>query len=492
MIANIKTPTADKILQTFTFTTQVGKTFNDFATQGQKLIMECILNRGIQVEDKFFNRVHLMAHTRYGKSIAVAAAVAVRASVKCEKWAIVAPTKDQAQIIMDYLLFFSVNDPIISALLADDVSASKIKKEQLTQRRSRSHLTYINGGEVRVYSPGQAMGQGAPNVVEDEAGLLSNNEDSKLFRMIGDDMDNFFIKIGNPWYSSDQETGQEHHFFSSFKDPNYFQIDIPIEQGIIDGRVTEKFHEEVKGKPNYDVLYRNVFPDNEKVDKDGYYPLFSHALLKRAMVEPFTVESVGNERLGADPADGGENESVIATRSMNLAKIIWRSTQHNNLQVADEVAMRGATIDDWFIDKQGVGSGTVRKLQERAEYFRKVNPINAGDVEALKNLPKEEHGEQFFNLRAYIFWSMRKWCEEGNKIERIEGLEKQLMALKYRNSKNGKIVIISKEELRKRGIDDLGLVDAISFTFAPKTKKAVMQHTQVVGGVKPYYPDLGW
>lgn len=489
MPANPPTPMADKILQMFKFTTQEGKSFNDMATAGQREIMEVILNRGMQGIDRWFNRIHLMAHTRYGKSLAVAAATAVRASVKKEKWAIVAPTKDQAQIIMDYLIYFSINDPIISQLLK--TSAKQLKNEHLTQRRSRSHITYINDGEVRVYAAGQVMGHGAPNVIQDEAGLLDNNEDSKSFRMLGDSTDNFFIKIGNPWFSNDQATGEEHHFYQSYKDPDYYQIDIPIERGIAEGRVTDKFHAEVKGKPNYEILYKNIFPDSNRVDKDGYYPLFTHSLLKRCMVEPGEFQSVGSERLGADPADGGENESVIATKSFNLARVIWRSTQHDNLQVADEVALRGKTIDDWFLDKQGVGSGTVRKLQRRAEYFRKVNPINAGDTECLKLLPKEEHAEQYFNLRAYIFWNMKLWAEQGNKIEKCEGIEKQLMALKYRNSKNGKIVIISKEELRKRGIFDLGLVDAISFTFAPKTKKVVPQNQQVTGGVEPYYPNLG-
>lgn len=485
----LKTPIADKMLQAFRFITQEGKVFNDVATPGQRLIMECILNRGIENNGVWFNRIHLMAHTRYGKSMAVGAAVAVRASVKKEKWAIVAPTKEQAQIIMDYLLYFSTNDPIISNLL--EVKATTIKKEQLTQRRSRSHITYLNGGEVKVYAMGQTMGQGARNVVEDEAGLIDNDNDSRIFRMLGDDTDNFLIKIGNPWFATDQATGEEHHFFKSYKDNTYFQIDIPVEQGIAEGRVTEKFHEEVKSKPNYAVLYKNTFPDAEKADRDGYYPLFTHTLLKRALVEPGTYESVGTEKLGADPADGGENESAIAIRSFNLARIIWRSTEHTNLQVADEVAIRGKNIEDWFIDKQGVGSGTVRKLQERAEYFRKVNPINAGDTQALKDMPPAEHPEMYYNLRAYIFWNLKLWVEQGNKIENCKGLEKQLLALKYKNGPNGKIIIISKEELRKRGIDDLGLVDAISFTFAPKTKKAMMQTAEVVGGVEPYYPDLG-
>ena len=33
----------------------------------------------------------------------------------------------------------------------------------LTQRRSRDHITFLNGGEIRTYSAGQVMGHGAQN-----------------------------------------------------------------------------------------------------------------------------------------------------------------------------------------------------------------------------------------------------------------------------------------------------------------------------------------
>lgn len=485
------TTRTDKILQTFTFVTKEGLNFNKIITPGQKEIMEIILSRGIEgMNEVWYNRVHVMAHTRFGKSMAIGAAVAVRASMKGEPWAIVAPTKDQAQIIMDYLIFFSVNDPIISALLK--VNAKQITNERLTQRKSRAHITYLKGGEVRTFSADQTMGFGSPNLILDEAGLITNEQESKSFRMLGDSTDNFLMKVGNPWDSIDQTTGEEHHFFQSYKDPSYYQIDIQIERGIAEGRVTEEYHNEVKKKPNYFILYKNTFPDTERRDKDGYIPLLGHTALKRALVEPGTIESAGAEIMGCDPADGGQNESVIAKRSMNLARIVLKTTDVDCLQFADKIATYGSDIDEWFIDKNGVGSGTVRKLQAQAKYFRKLNPINAGDNKPLKELPKEEQGDQFLNLRAYIYWKLKLWVEQGGKIEKVEGLEKQLLALKYKNNKQGKVIIISKDELHKRQIHDLGLADAISFTFAPRVKKIVVQNQQVSGGVQPYYPNIGF
>ena len=98
----IETPAVDKILQTFTLKTQEGLVLNSTIVQGQKEIAECILQRKAPDGKR---KVHVMAHTRYGKSIIVGACIAIRAAVKKEKWAIIAPTKEQAQIIMDYVLW---------------------------------------------------------------------------------------------------------------------------------------------------------------------------------------------------------------------------------------------------------------------------------------------------------------------------------------------------------------------------------------------------
>lgn len=486
----LPTPKTDKVLEFFRFKTKDGFLLNDVITPGQKEIMEAILTR--QAPDgSGRKRVHIMTHTRYGKSIAVAAATAIRASNKRERWAIVAPTKDQALIIMDYLIYFCVHDPILSKLLATD--AKILKEERITQRRARDHITFLDGGEVRVFHASQTMGFGAPNIILDEAGLITNKEEAKIFRMLGDSTDNFIVKIGNPWHSIDEETGQEHHFYISFRDPAYYTIDIDVERGIREGRITEKYHEEVKDKPHYEILYKNTFPEPDQTDKDGYLPLFSHKLLKNVFIEPGTVQAVGNKRLGADPADGGSNESVIAIRSLNLAKIVYISTAVDVLQFADDIITQGKDIDDWFIDKQGVGTGTIRKLQSQAQVWRKTHAINTGQPLPKDNpeVPKEDMG-QYLNLRAWIGWKFRVWLEQGGKIEKDEQLQKQMASMRYK-SQSGKLKLISKDELRKRGINDLGRYDAIAMTFCPKIKKVIINErtTAVQGGVQPYYPDLG-
>jgi hypothetical protein len=170
-----------------------------------------------------------MTHTRYGKSASVGSAVAVRASVKPEKWAIVAGTKEKARIIMDYIINYVLDDPILASQLTIDVPLERLRRE-----RSRDRLTFARRGEIRIYSAdsrnrqelgNSLMGFGAPNVVEDESALIDDDVHSKVMRMLGDNSaDNFLVKIGNPF--------RRNHFLKSFESDRYYKAFIDYLRGM--------------------------------------------------------------------------------------------------------------------------------------------------------------------------------------------------------------------------------------------------------------------
>ena len=251
-----------------------------------------------------FRSIHVMAATRFGKGLSVAAAVSIMASVKKQKWAIVAPTKEKAQIIMDYILVFCVNDPILSATLSD---LFVLRAEMLTNRRARSHITFLNGGEIRTYGAGQAMGHGAQNIILDEAALVEDEDEAKVFRMLGDNPHDFFImKIGNPFLNN--------HFKRSFLDKTYYKINIDAKRALEEGRLTEEILKEQKAKPFFNIMYWNIFPEAESRDKYSYLPLISDGLLKLSQTEE-TIDEHGSKILGGDPADTGSNEAEIGRAS---------------------------------------------------------------------------------------------------------------------------------------------------------------------------------
>lgn len=482
-LKDIKTPLAETILSLYHFETKEGFVLdNNTAAHGHKVIMECILGRRAPLNAPValldnesagvLKRIHLMAHTRYGKSLAIAAAVCVRASSKHESWAIVAGTKDQAQIIMDYVIQFSVNDPILKRLLLNE---REIKIERLAQRKKRDHLTYKLGGEIRAYGAGKdgtaVMGQGCANVIEDESGLINDNTQSKIFRMLGDHMDNFYMKVGNPFNNN--------HFKDAYLSDDYYHINIDYHQGLLDGRLTEKFVSECKTKPNFGVLYENIFPDAESMDAKGYLPLFTHNMLTRATVEDGEIQPWGTCKDGCDPADTGENEAVIARKWTNVIKVIFQSREVDNIQFATEIATRGYDSEEWVIDTVGVGSGTYNLLKTQQGVKHKALSFKGGMP--VPEGVQEKDINQFLNLRAYCYWQLKLYIDGGGKIVNHPDLKKLLM-VKYKTT-GTKIQIISKDELRKDpyNIDDLGIPDAISMCFAPI--KRVVAATGVRGGV---------
>lgn len=466
----IPTPYLDKIFTIHTLKTRDNYALKDVITPHQRLIAEAILTRRAP-DGSGKKRIHIMAHTRYGKSQSVGAATAVRAALKKERWLIIAPDQDKAQIIMDYVIHTVTNDPILKTYV-DPNLVRDIEVERLTQRRSRDHLTFLGGGEVRAVSASKVMGLGCPNVILDEAGLIDNDTESKIFRMLGDNPDNFYVKIGNPWDSMDI-SGEEHHFYASYQDTSYYTINIDYMVGLAEGRLSREFINEVSKKPNFSVLYENIYPSADKADKDGYLPIFTDAMLKKAIVEPGTVAPKGENKIGVDPADGGDNESIITKRWKNLLRVLHNSTSTDVLTVADKaIAEVDRDTVEVNIDKQGVGSGAVRRV-ERTIYKKILRKVNAGES-APTNIKEmgEPASERYENLRAWLFFQVQAWLLAGGKLERKEGVNYgQLLSVKYKNSKKGKIQIISKDELRKRKINDLGVADGISFTFLPDKPK---------------------
>ena len=169
-------------------------------TPGQLEIIDCILNRSSPIDLK---RIQIIAATQYGKSLAVAAGVVIRASVHPEKWAIVLGTTEKARIIMEYVIMLALNNDIIRSQLTSETSLDRLR-----MKKSAERLTFKGKGEVRVYSAEaklvmdtskSLMGFGSPNVIEDEAALVGDVLQATVMRMLGGSADNFLVKIGNPF-----------------------------------------------------------------------------------------------------------------------------------------------------------------------------------------------------------------------------------------------------------------------------------------------------
>lgn len=417
---------------------------------GQLEIIDCILNRS---SPDALQRVQIIAATQYGKSLCVAAAIAIRASLYPEKWAIVAGTTEKARIIMEYVIMLTLNNDILRMQLTPDTSLDRLR-----MKRSADRLTFRRKGEVRVYSAEaklvsetskSLMGFGSPNVVEDEAALVPDLLQATVMRMLGGSADNFFLKVGNPFNRG--------HFLKSWIGEKYHRIFIDYKRALDEGRFTQVFIDEMRGEAMFNVLYGCLFPESGEIDLKGWLPLITENEIERAFVDE--DQPFGEGRLGCDVAGGGRNFSVMVHRSYNLAKKVYKKDEPDTMQFtgnvlhfAGELKVRPENI---FVDKVGIGKGAFDRLREQRDY---IVGVGGADEPVDKS--------RFVNLRAEMYWRAREWLLRGGKITRDNDWY-QLARIKYKVAdSSGKIKMMSKEEMLRDGVDSPDVADAFAMTFA--------------------------
>ena len=436
-------------------------------TSKQNEIFDCIFMKGENVGKR---RIHVMTHTQFGKSETISMAVLTRVSTFGERFAIVAPSQAKAKIIMAFLIrhIFENEYTMARFKLDEGENADMIRRE-----RSKNRLTFDVGngqiGEVFVLSAesrlkrgedmGNAlMGFGGPNLIMDEAALISDESDAKAMRMVGGFTGagkDFVVKIGNPFTRG--------HFLKAYEDPDYHKINIGWEQGIKqqneygEFRLTEKFIAEMKQKPYFRVLYENRFPLADEIDSHNWMSLFTEDDVDRAMQGLENIKHVGELRLGQDVARGGDNYTAWVKRSMNYAEILAKSKSDNLSENAMQTMyfMREHNVkpENTFIDDVGVGGGVTDALKVEQ---KNVVGVNVGQT-ALEE-------SRFANSRAEAYWRAKEWIKKGGKLSKSDDWY-QLAKIKTKPDSKGRLRVMSKDDMRAIGIESPDVADALMLTF---------------------------
>lgn len=424
----------------------------------------------------------------------VADGVLMRVATHDEKWAIVAPSEDKARIIMDYIIDRIFDDPLFSEQLEYHTS-----KEKLKQERSKSRITFRDGGEVRIYTGNASntrqvksalMGFGAPNIILDEAGQISDELYATVKRMVGGAEGtaegSFLLEIGNPVFRN--------HFHRTWFGERYVKIFVNDEMALAEGRYTREFLDEMKDEVGYDWMYRCLFPDADEILPNGYRRLVSDLVVDGAMVNDmpdltYKTDDNGNPKenkwgfkivddypmLGIDPAGSGTNQCKYVVRfPKHNFSIVARTSDSDDLEVLADIAeeiIQMWDIQDYrtVVDAGGVGHGLPAILKRRG-YL--VKSILFGEREVTHNgqvifkVPKS-----FLNIRAWMYWEARMWLTRDNgKLLRDNGfLEMKL--INYRQNSTLKLQIEPKEDMTKRKsqegekVESPDTADAFILTF---------------------------
>jgi hypothetical protein len=170
---------------------------------------------------------------------------------------------------------------------------------------------------------------------------------------------------------------------------------------------------------------------------------------------------------GLDLARGGSDECVIRFRRGHDARSI-ASIRVPGQQARDSMKMVTLTADvltkDYdgrkvamlFVDATGGSIGG-----PIADRLRQLGHANVIDVQFGGESPEPK----YVNMRAYMWGKMRDWLPTG-AIDSTPALEMDLTGPGYQHDKRDRLLLESKESMKKRGVDSPDDGDALALTFA--------------------------
>jgi hypothetical protein len=168
---------------------------------------------------------------------------------------------------------------------------------------------------------------------------------------------------------------------------------------------------------------------------------------------------------GLDVARGGSDECVFrfrrGTDARTLPAIRVPGEQARDsmrlVTLAADVLGRtyeGKPVQMLFVDATGIGGPIVDRLRQMGH--RNTIEVQFGG---------ESPDPKYANMRAFMWGQMRDWLTRGC-IDKSSQLEQDLCAPGYLHDKQDRLVLESKEQMKKRGIDSPDDGDALGLTFA--------------------------
>lgn len=161
--------------------------------------------------------------------------------------------------------------------------------------------------------------------------------------------------------------------------------------------------------------------------------------------------------LGVDVARFGDDTSVIVMRQGRACfkPKVFRNI--DTMQLAGQVALviQKNDPDAVFIDQTGIGSGVVDRLRQLGY------PIIGIDFGQRAIEPG-----RFANRRAEMWWKMADWIRNGGCLPDDPEFISEPTGPTYRFDAAGRLILESKEDLKKRGIASPNKADALALTFA--------------------------
>jgi hypothetical protein len=161
--------------------------------------------------------------------------------------------------------------------------------------------------------------------------------------------------------------------------------------------------------------------------------------------------------IGVDVARFGDDKTIFALRQgpklieyveysgLDTMEVVAKLYEYQKIHKAGLIC----------IDGIGIGAGVF----DRAKQLKL--PVHQVIVSQKPTDPR-----QYFNLRAQIYGILKTWIENGADIPKDNTLVKQLLSMEYGYNKKMQLQLMSKKDIKAKGLDSPDIPDAIALTFA--------------------------
>lgn len=255
------------------------------------------------------------------------------------------------------------------------------------------------------------------------------------------------LMLGNPTRTSGTFYASHHADRASYTTLHFRSQDSPLVDDGYRPRLVQKW-----GADSNVVRVRadGEFPTQEA---DVLIPLE----LAEACLDRPKAQGIGTRKLGVDPARYGSDRTVLVLRQGHVIEHIQIASKQDTMVTVGRIvqAVTLWQVDEVCVDVIGLGGGIVDRLielQEAGTLQCEVTPVNVAEV-----APEPSQGEPRARLlRDYLWLELARWLRDEAPVfaaadrEAMSDLAGELSSVRYKVDSNGRIVVESKDEMRKR------------------------------------------
>ncbi len=282
------------------------------------------------------------------------------------------------------------------------------------------------------------------------------------------------ILIGNP-------TRNNGYFYDSHhKNKDRW---INLEFSGIESPIVDKKYEEDQAKQHgrdsqeYGIRVVGKFPSEDTMSKDGYVRLIGSKdinIIPKSETTAFGKTSI----LGIDPSGEGDDKTVFVIRDQFKARVIFKESTSNEIHIAEKILtfidMYNLDANNVVVDAFGSGTKIAGFVAKASNGKHIIQSINVGEP-----CDYEDEKDEYLNKRAlYYHKELRGWMRSGGQIVEDSEFDGEVETIYFKRNLQGKVQIMPKVEMKKRGYKSPNVMDALSLTFHRQIVKSKDQEFQ--------------